>query len=42
VPLLVLRADPGEREVLLSIGHPFFPSRASRDRIGVVLTEGTD
>ena len=42
MPLLVLRADPDEREVLLSIGHPFFPSRASRDRIGVVLTEGTD
>ena len=42
VPLLVLRADPDEREVLLSIGHPFFPSRASRDRIGVVLTDDTD
>jgi hypothetical protein len=25
VTLLVLRADPDEREVLLSIGHPFFP-----------------
>ena len=42
VTLLVLRADPDEREVLLSIGHPFFPSRAGRDRIGVVLTDDTD
>ena len=35
VPLLVLRADPDEREVLLSSGHPFFAPRAGRDRIGV-------
>ncbi len=42
VPMLVLRANPDEREVLLSIGHPFFPSRAHRDRIVVVLTDGTD
>ena len=42
VPLLVLRANPDEREVLLSIGHPFFPSRAGRDRIVVVLTDDTD
>jgi hypothetical protein len=27
---------------LLSTGHPFFPSRANRDRIGVVLTGDTD
>ena len=42
VPVLVLRADPDEREVLLATGHPFFASRAGRDRIGVVLTDGTD
>jgi hypothetical protein len=42
VPRLVLRADPGEREALLSIGHPFFAPRAGRDRIGVLLTEDTD
>jgi predicted DNA-binding protein (MmcQ/YjbR family) len=42
VPLLVLRADPEEREVLLSTGHPFFASRAGRDRIVVVLTGHTD
>jgi hypothetical protein len=41
VPLLVLRADPEEREALLSIGHPFFASRAGRDRIGVLLTDDT-
>ena len=42
VPLLVLRADPEEREALLSIGHPFFASRAGHDRIGVLLTDDTD
>jgi hypothetical protein len=42
VPLLVLRTDPDEREALLSIGHPFFASRAGRDRIGVLLTDDTD
>jgi len=42
VPLLVLRAGPGEREALLSIGRPFFASRAGRDRIGVLLTGDTD
>jgi len=40
--LLVLRADPDEREALLSMGHPFFASRAGHDRIVVVLTEDTD
>ncbi len=42
VPLLVLRADPDERKALLSIGHPFFASRAGRDRLVVVLTDDTD
>ena len=42
VPLLVLRADPAEREALLSIGHPFFASRAGRDRIVVVLSDDAD
>jgi hypothetical protein len=42
VTLLVLRADPDEREALLSIGHPFFAPRAGRDRIGVRLTDDTD
>ncbi|HEX3459806.1 MAG TPA: MmcQ/YjbR family DNA-binding protein [Acidimicrobiales bacterium] len=42
VPMLVLRADPDEREALLSMGRPFFAPRAGRDRIGVLLTEGTD
>jgi hypothetical protein len=42
VPLLVLRAGPGEREALLSAGHPFFAPRAGRDRIGVLLTNDTD
>lgn len=42
MPLLILRADPDEREALLSIGHPFFASRASRDRIVVLLSDDTD
>jgi hypothetical protein len=44
VPLLVLRAGPGEREALLSTGRPSFASRAGRDRIGigVLLTDDTD
>jgi hypothetical protein len=42
VPILVLRADPDEREALLSIGHRFFTPRAGRDRIGVRLTGDTD
>jgi len=42
VPLLVLRADPDEREALLSVGRPFFASRAGRDRIGVLLSDATD
>ena len=42
VPLLVLRAGPADREALLSIGHPYFATRAGRDRIGVLLTDDTD
>ena len=43
VPLLVLRADPHEREALLSIGHPYFvPRRAGGYRIGVFLADDTD
>jgi hypothetical protein len=42
VPLLVLRANPEERKALLSIGHPFFASRAGHDRIVVLLTDDTD
>jgi hypothetical protein len=41
VPLLVLRADPYEREALLATGHPFFAPRAGRDRIGVLLADDT-
>jgi predicted DNA-binding protein (MmcQ/YjbR family) len=42
VPMLFLRADPSEREALLSIGRPYFPSGAGRNRIVVVLSDGTD
>ena len=43
VPLLVLRAEPDDREALLSHGHPYFaPKRAPSDRIGVWLANDTD
>jgi YjbR len=42
VPLLVLRANPDERDALLSIGRPFFAPRAGPGRIGVLLTDETD
>jgi predicted DNA-binding protein (MmcQ/YjbR family) len=42
VPQLVLRADPHDREMLVSVGHPFYRSRAGRDRIRVLLTDDTD
>jgi hypothetical protein len=42
VPLLVLRADPAERDALLGAGDPFFQPRVGRDRLGVRLTADTD
>ena len=42
VPLVVLRADPGEREALLALGHPYFAPRGGRGRIGVLLSDATD
>ena len=42
VPLLVLRADPDDREALLSVGPPFFAPRAGPNRIGVLLADDTD
>jgi hypothetical protein len=42
VPQLVLRADPDDREALLSAGRPFFAPRAVPGRIGVLLTDVTD
>jgi YjbR len=42
VPLLVLRAAPGDREALLAVGRPFFAPRAGRDRVGVLLTGDPD
>ena len=42
IPRLVLRADPEDREALLSIGPRHFAARAGRDRLGVLLTEDAD
>lgn len=42
-PMLVLRADPDEREALLATGRPFVsPLAGHRDRIVVLLGERTD
>ncbi|WP_230208206.1 MmcQ/YjbR family DNA-binding protein [Microlunatus sp. Gsoil 973] len=40
--VIVLRAEPIEREALLSIGYPFFAPLGGPDRLGVVLTDETD
>ncbi|MGH2890362.1 MAG: MmcQ/YjbR family DNA-binding protein [Solirubrobacteraceae bacterium] len=42
VPRLVLRVHPDDGDVLVSIGHPYFASRAGSDRVGVLLTDDTD
>ncbi len=42
LPMLILRADPQERQALLSIGHPHFAPRSTGDRIGVRLTDQTE
>jgi hypothetical protein len=42
VSMLVLRADPDERQALLAVGFPFVASRTGRDRVVVVLTGDTD
>jgi len=42
VPMLVLRAEPHDREALLSVGRPFFAPRAGPNRIGVLLADDTD
>ncbi|MDQ2727168.1 MAG: MmcQ/YjbR family DNA-binding protein [Actinomycetota bacterium] len=44
-PRLVLRVDQGDREALVSLGHPYFCPQAGhrhRDRIGVRFTDETD
>ena len=38
----MLRADPDERDALLSIGHPFFAPRGGRGPIGVRIAGDTD
>ena len=40
--MLVVRADPDERMVLLAAGHPYFAPRTGRDRVGIVLDDSTD
>ena len=40
--LLIVRADPDERRVLLGIGHPYFATRTGHDRVGIVLSAATD
>ena len=40
--MLVVRAAPDEREVLLRMSHPYFAPRSGRDRLGVVIDASTD
>jgi hypothetical protein len=42
ITMLVCRADPEERAALVAGGHPYFPPRSGRDRLGVVLDDATD
>lgn len=42
ITILSVRADPAEREVLLSIGHPYFPGNAKSDGLVVLLDAKTD
>jgi predicted DNA-binding protein (MmcQ/YjbR family) len=42
ISMLVVRADPDERQVLLALGHPFFASGSGTDRVGVLLDDDTD
>ena len=42
VPLVAVRADADEREVLLAIGLPYFASRSGAERVGVLLGDDTD
>jgi hypothetical protein len=41
-PVLVLRAEDDDRDVLLAMGHPFFAVPKNERRIGVALSESTD
>jgi hypothetical protein len=40
--MIVLRSDPDEGQALLSLGEPYFTTRAGGDRIGIHLTKDTD
>ena len=42
VPMIVVRADPAEREALLAGGHPYFATGSGRDRLGIVIDDSTD
>ena len=44
VPVMTMKAAPGEQESLLAEGHPFFYPKyvGSKGWIGIVLTDDTD
>jgi hypothetical protein len=42
LPFLVLRADPDDRDELLSIGSPFFSPRSGHGRVAVLLSARTN
>lgn len=39
---MIVDIDPGERDALVSTGHPFFAGGLNANRIGVVIDERTD
>ncbi|HWA65924.1 MAG TPA: MmcQ/YjbR family DNA-binding protein [Mycobacteriales bacterium] len=40
--MVVLRARPGERAALIAAGAPFFAPRGAPDRLGILVSAGTD
>lgn len=40
--LMIVAVDPGEREMLIATGHPFFDGGLNPNRIGVYLDDETD
>jgi hypothetical protein len=37
IPQLIVRVDPSDRDSLVAVGRPFFPSRLGHDRIRIRL-----
>ena len=42
IPQLIVRVDPSDRESLVAVGRPFYPSRLGHDRIRIRLDGSLD